>query len=110
MAVISKREILRYECRVKGLFGRNRSIKTDCVKLVDADAGAPKSLDEVMPLFRQALASMKFKGGYAQIWETPITVEENDYGGGTILKSESFLGGKKLHEEKIEGGNVRFGA
>ncbi len=106
----TKREILRYQLCVKGIFGRNRKVKFEIFTLVkECDPSKPMTLDALMPLYRAKLAEIKFKGGVARITEDPLTVEENVIGT-KVFTSESFMifSEKVIYEEKIEGGEVVF--
>ena len=110
METSSERKVLRYECRVNGLFGRNRKVKFEIFALVkECDPAAPMVLDALMPIFRAKLAEIKFKGGVASIDVSPITLTV--YSGGErtyTTESYALLSSTKLYSEKIEGGGVVF--
>ena len=108
-----ERKILRYKLVVKGLYGRNRKVKFELFTLVkECDPATPKTLDELMPMYKAKLVEIKFKGGSAWIEEDPITLNTHDMGDGKSYTTESYLlmSGKTLHKEKIEGAGLVFSA
>lgn len=101
----AERKVLRYEVRVKGLFGRNRSIKYDSWKLVDVPVGESRTVESLMPAFRAKLAEVKFKGGVARLVVNEITFNHVVEGVESYFPSDA----ETIYTEKVEGGGVVFG-
>jgi hypothetical protein len=102
---------LNYNLMVYGLFGRNRTIKRDFIKLAKrVPLDQPKSLEELRPMVKATLAEIKAKPGltYA-LREEPIEVSHHDLGEGRTATTEGFmlmservlLSGKVGGEEKV---------
>ena len=86
----NKKKILRYQLRVRGLFGRNRKVKSDSFTLVrECDPDKPLAVEDLLPLFRAKLAEIRFKGGIASVTEDPLTIDEYEVDG-KILRTESY--------------------
>lgn len=106
---MESKRVLRYECVVKGLFGRNRTVKFQTFKIAEGTLEDPISDAALMPLFRAKLAEIKFKGGIARIIGIPITVEERTIDGHTYTSELSEWGSSRtIHEERIDGPGMTF--
>ena len=84
---------LNYTLAVRGVFGRNRKIKFELVTLVKhVDPAQPKTLDELRPLVRNALADLRAKQGLTySLREEPVEVSTYDLGGGKVATTEGFM-------------------
>ena len=98
-----KKNVLRYELIVRGVFGRNRKAKFDTFKLgANVDPATPRTLEDVLPLARAKLAEIKFKAGRWCVEEQPIELNIYDEPGGPVtLESFVLMSGKKIHEETV---------
>jgi hypothetical protein len=102
-APVTKVEVLEYSLQVKGIWGRNRSVKFTSEKLARVPVGEPKPLAEVLALANAKLVTMKVKPGSAyNVVEQPMTVEKRTLGG-VPMEVVSFMvfSGKKLHSAHV---------
>ena len=108
----TEKQIIRYECKVNGVFGRNRKVKLAHFTILDAPAECPVAVETLLPVFRAKLAEIAFKGGVAKVTGTPITVTTYYEGAVPVSTSEAFylFSGEVLHREQIEGAGVTFRA
>lgn len=89
----SEKQVTNYSIALKGVFGRNRSVKLKVVKLKDVDAGQPElTAEQVQELVNQTLAAEKAKPGlHWRVTKQAETVTQYDTGDGHILESRSFM-------------------
>jgi hypothetical protein len=85
-----KKNVLSYYLKVKGVYGRNRSVKFTVIDLVkDLDPSSPGINDqELKGMMMDIVERMKLKQGVAIISEQPEEVEEHT---GTGYTSRSFV-------------------
>lgn len=101
-----RKDFLSYNLFIKGVFGRNRSVKTDVLTL--SETVAPLDIDTVKKLALDKLQSLKVKGSlqfgvsYGPEW----TEEEDGHivrgltiGGGTRLFAGTFAAGSMVVSE-----------
>ncbi len=103
-----KREVLSYELRVVGIFGRNRKVKSEHFPLAEVPATEPLTMEKARELATQKLNEVKLKGkGKVSVSETPQTVEEREYtrddGTPFTVTSRAFMlfSGKTLFAEEV---------
>jgi Tfp pilus assembly protein FimV len=103
-----QREILSYEMRVVGVFGRNRKVKSAHFPLAEVPATEPLTSEKVRELATQKLNEVKLKGrGKVSVSETPQTVEAREYtdneGKPYTLTTRSFMlfSGRTLFAEEV---------
>jgi hypothetical protein len=102
--VEKKRETYVYVLAVKGVYGRNRSVKFTTARLLQVDRNAPKTVSELMPLVTAKLTEMKVKpGAYVSLSEDPVDVETHTGSDGAEYQIETFMifSGKKLYETRV---------
>ena len=100
---------LHYRLAVRGIFGRNRSIKYDLVDVLKGvPIDQPRSLDSLLPLMRDALAEIRPKPGLTyKLREEPVEIEETEIDG-RIHKSEMFeLLSERVLLKGVVGGEER---
>lgn len=98
-----EQKILRYTCVVKGIFGRNRTVKFAHHKLTESTPDSPIDLATLLPIWRTKLAEIGFKRGLALLNEAPITVEELNIEG-RVYRTECFwaFSQRTMHKERFE--------
>jgi len=98
----NKRNVLNYRLTVRGVFGRNRTVKFDTFSLLKGvDPASPKTLKELLPMAWTKLAEIRFKSGTWKIEEDPV--ELNDYQDGDrviTLETYALLSSKTIHQAK----------
>jgi hypothetical protein len=67
-------KVLEYSLRVRGVFGRNRTVKSKCFKLAQ-DQLEPLAAEELQALVDAMLAKVKVKDGAVDVFEQKQTVE-----------------------------------
>lgn len=103
-----KREVLTYDLRVVGIFGRNRKVKSEHFTFAEVPATEPLTLEKARELATAKLNEVKLKGkGKVSVTETPQTVEEREYtddaGKPYTMTSRAFMlfSGKLLFAEEV---------
>ena len=94
-------KVLNYTLSIKGIFGRNRKVKSTTVKLIKhVPVSEPRDPAEVLMKADEAIKELHVKpGSYWRVDEEPITLI--DYGEGLISENFMMFSGKKLGEGKI---------
>lgn len=83
-----KQNVFDYTLFIKGLFGRNRSIKFDSFKLAE-DCAEKMPLDQVRKLTEEKIGKLKPKGNYwIKVCEYPSEIELMD---GVRFKSTRII-------------------
>jgi hypothetical protein len=66
---------LHYEIRVRGIYGRKRTAKFTTVKLAEVPEAVPMTVEQLLPLMREAVAKLKIKSGKVEIAVYPVEVD-----------------------------------
>jgi hypothetical protein len=83
-----------YRLNVKGIFGRNRSVKFDSFLILDTDQDL--SLDEVEKLAAAKIKEVKVKSGYCAVVRNPVEIDgifrtvTIDFNRGTVIGYREF--------------------
>jgi hypothetical protein len=99
----SKRKYVEYGVRVRGVWGRNRSVKSDSFKVLESEAARP--VEEIRPLVEAKLREIKVKpGARFAAYEGEREESVRSYSDGTSMRSVCFalFGDKKLYEGAVE--------
>lgn len=94
-----KSNALRYTLCVKGVFGRNRKVKREFVRLGYSEPDAPISAATLQPLVERELRKLKLRsGGEWDVEESPVELSEYAGSDGQTLAIEccSILRGKAI--------------
>ncbi len=102
MQPISKREILEYRIHYQGIFGKNRSRKSDNRMLVETCNRVEFEIPYVRELAAHYVSSLKFKGPFSyQVSVSEVTVEKfPDY----ETRSEMAFESKRLFTMLVKQG------
>jgi len=103
-----KKDILTYDLRVVGIFGRNRKVKSEHFTFAEVPAAEPLTLERARELATKKLNEVKVKGkARVSVSETPQTLEEWTYtdsaGQPRTMVSRAFMlfSGKILWSEEV---------
>lgn len=77
----TKKEFIRYCVNVRGIFGRNRTVKFASVEVALVDPATPLNGEQARALYEGALARLGFRGGSATMTAEPAEIISFEDGG-----------------------------
>lgn len=96
----NKKEVWDYTLYIKGIYGRNRSVKFGNFDLVK-QSEEKRDHAQVLELAREKIQSLKPKGSYwFKVMENPMTIRQED--GYQVLEFK-LMSGIQLHAEQVQG-------
>ena len=102
METRNTKAMLDYRLNVKGVYGRNRKVKFQSVRLALVPPDAPKAVNDLVELADAKLREIRVKSALIRIEEQPIEVTEYDYEGRTITtETYAIFSGRTLYKRTI---------